>query len=128
MMVQTRILHDVVQRISRASFLIGGPVDEPRDAGCDDRSGTHRTRFDGDVQGDVVETPPPQLVGSALKHQDLGMSGWVTTQLPLVVSPRDNVVVARSNGTDWNITMNKCSTRFVEGELHEIEVSHGDSV
>ena len=101
-----------------APFLVETAVDDAWDLRPADGTGTHHTRFDGDVEGALGEILPAQQVGSRGDGLHLGVGRDVAERLREVVATGDDTVLAHHDGTNGYLPLLIGHSGLVECPLH----------
>ena len=102
----------------KAPFLVETTIDDAWDLCPADGTGTHHTRFDGDVERAFCEILPTQEVRSRGDGLHLSMGRHITECFRQVVAAGDDAILTHDNGTDWYFTFLIGHAGFVEGPLH----------
>lgn len=122
LMVQTRVLDDVVEGEGRTGSRILRPVHEASDASENHRAGAHRTGLERDEQFGPLESPRPQLPRRISQDEHLGVGGGILSRLPPVRSGCENLALSDEDGSNRNVVMLEGTPRLLQSESHEIFV------
>lgn len=126
--VQPWIITDVVETQAGPGLHVRRPVDQSFQSRVDRRSATHQTGFKGDDQGALPQPPATNHIGCVSQGQDFGMSCRVASQLTLIVSTSNYLTVPSHNGSNGYITMIQGRFGFVQGQAHQLVISHADTL
>jgi len=113
-MVESRVGQQLVQRVNRARLGIGGAVNEPGNAGLQNRPGAHRARFQRHVKHAIVEPPATQRFGGLGDGNHLGVGCWVAQLLALVVSRSDDSFAMYNYRANWDLVFVKSLSGLIE--------------
>ena len=117
---------DVVERSEDPGLHVHRPIDDPADPALLGRTGAHRTRFERDHEGAVVEPPRPERGRGIPQRKHFGVRGGIARELTFVVARRHHVPVGRHNNcADGHVVVVEGSGGFVEGQAHHLVVGHG---
>ena len=75
--IERRMVEGLHGRVDGAGLGLGGAVDEPGDAGVDERAGAHETGFDGNVERDPGEPVVAARARGGPERDDFGVGGGV---------------------------------------------------
>jgi len=123
-MIQTRIVQQLIERADRASLRIGRAIDNRRDAGLDNRAGTHRTRFKRHVKRTAVQSPRLPRLGGLGNGDHFGVGRRIMELLALVVRLGNHPALMHDDRADGNFVFSQGLFSLVESPLHEAFV-HG---
>ena len=115
-------------RAGRAGLWVGGREHQARDPRQRDRSGAHRARLEGDVDGRVREAPSAQRRRRLAQRQQLRVGGRVGSQLPLVAALAQDLLPPRHHRPDRNVAMACGALGEPEGPAHEHFVGVAETV
>ena len=90
------------------AFGSGGPVDDGRHAGEDDRPGAHRAGLERDVERRARQPPAAERLGRGAQRQHLGVGGRVATVARARCPPRP--ITSPSRATTAPIGTSPCSS------------------
>ena len=105
------------------AFGSGGAVDDPRDAGEDDRPRAHRARLERHVEDRVGHPPAAEPLGGGAQGKHLGVRGRVGAQLALVAGRRDHLAVADDDGSDRHVAVLGSGRRLRQRQAHGLLVA-----
>ena len=98
--VEARIGKDFKAGADGAALGIVGAVDEARDAGLNDRAGTHAAGLDSDVERGAREALVAEEACGFPKDDDFSVGSWVVVANGAVAGTRENLSVVNQNGSD----------------------------
>ncbi len=122
-MVELGLGEDIEHAPTRARLGIAGAVDHPRNAGEDDRTGTHCAGLERDVEDAVENSPGPGHTSGLAQDDDLGVRGGVLAQLTLVVGAGDNLAVSHEHRANWHVLVFQRTFSLAQGQTHEVVVA-----
>jgi hypothetical protein len=125
LVIQPRVIHDVVKRQSGSGARVLRAENKPPDAGQYQRAGAHGTGLESDVHGHTIEPPAADPLGGPSESQDLSMSGCVALQLSLVVRRAQDLAVAHQKSAYRYVAMVERKLRLPEREAHEVVIGRG---
>ena len=96
-MIQPRIVREAVQRFAGAGLGIGAAEDDERQPGLNNGAGAHGTRFEGDVENAMVQSPRLQRLRRLGEGDHFGMGGRIAQLLTLIVRAGDDAVFKRND-------------------------------
>ena len=121
---ETIVETEVVERANGTLSRVAGTKDDNGYAGESNRSEAHRTRFKGDAQDAVVESPRAEFFGRFSDCVDLRVRDDRLVLFGGVASRSDDRVVVRDDGTDGNFPSSGrafcVANRFVHEVVDEI--------
>jgi hypothetical protein len=100
LMVEARIGKDFEARADGAALGVVGAVDKARDAGLNDRTGTHAAGLNGNVERGVCEAIVAEESCGFTKHDDFGVGGWVVVADGAVTGTGENLSLVNQDGSD----------------------------
>ena len=106
-----------------ATLVVGRAIDDASQLGPAKGAGTHRTRFDGDVERAVGQVFTAQLVGGSGDGLHLGVGGDVAERLRQVVGAGNNAVLAYDDRANGYLSLAIGSLGLREGALHVVFVA-----
>lgn len=106
-------------RTDGTGFRIGGAVINGADAGLDDGSGTHDTRFEGDIEITVIESPGFLVPASLADRDHFRVQGDILQGLTLVVASGDDFALVHDDSPDRHLADQLSLVRLFQGCLHE---------
>lgn len=113
------------QRLSvahEAAFIVGSAVNYPTDLGPKQRAGAHDARLQGDVEGAFGQVFAAEVVGGSGESNHFRVCRHVLQLLRLIVSPRDNLVVAHDHCAHGDFIFEQGLPGLFQGLLHEVIV------
>ena len=120
--VQARIIQQSVERMDRAGLRISGAVDEhgnPRQQNC---PGTHRTRFERDVERAAIQSPRVERLGGLRDGDHFRMSRGIAKLLALVVRCRDDLILMDNNRSNRHLIFLRGRFGLLQSQSHIILV------
>jgi hypothetical protein len=109
-----------------AALGIVGSVDEAGNARLDKGSGTHRARFEGDVESCVREAVIAENTGSFADDHNFGVGSGIVVANSAVAGASEDSAFVNEERPDGDFAGCGGGAGFVERELHEIGVvRHG---
>ena len=121
-MIQARMGEYFETGANGAAFWVVSAVNETWNAGLNHSAGAHRARFESDVKRGASETVIGKNMGGFAEDDDFGVGGRVIVADGAITGAGDDFVFVDKDGTDGNFAGIGGSTRFVERELHVLEV------
>src|SRR4051812_13134199 len=121
-MVQSGVIQYLQNGFHRASFWVSSSVKEPLETCLDQRSGAHRTGFDGDVELAIEQSVVAEGRSSIAKGNNLGVRARVLISEVAVVSAADYLACTHHQGAYGDLTHGFRFSRFFEREPHELFV------
>lgn len=109
-------------RADCAAFEVVGAVNKAGDAGLDDRSRTHATRLDGDVQTCVSKTIVFEKAGGLSDHDDFCVRARIAVANGAVAGAREDFAVMDEDSSDGHFAGFGGGAGFLERKLHEDKV------
>ncbi len=119
-MVQPGILAQLIQRPHRPGFGIRAAIDQPGDAGVDDRSGTHRAWLQRDIQRAIEQPPVADRLAGQSQGNDLGVGGWIVIGFTAIVPLADDSAagVMHDHAADRDFAKVMRFARFGQSQAH----------
>lgn len=107
-MVKSRLLKQIHQGACAAGFGVSRAVDDLRNAGLYNRTGTHRTGLQGDVQAAIQQTPGSERAAGLTDSYHLRMGGCIEGGLAKIEAAPYNFISADNDGPDRDLTAFFC--------------------
>ena len=108
-----------------AGFRIGRTVIQPRESGVGDGRGTHRARFEGDVNVMPCQPFLAQRGAGGPNGENFGVGRRIVEFAGAIASGRDHQSCRSNHGrTDRHFAAGGGGARFVEGSVHMGAESH----
>ena len=104
-MLQPRIDTEVVDRSNRTGTDVGCAEHHLLNSGVHRRSGAHGAGFERADEGCVIESPRSELFAGVPHCEYLGVGGWVTGELPLIVARGNDIAVDKNKRSDRYIAV-----------------------
>lgn len=118
-MVEPLVLPDTIERNASAGLGIVAAVDDPPDAGVDERSSAHRTRLEGDVEGHLAQPKASKAMSGGAEGDQLGVRCWILSAFARIAAASDDLTAINGDCTDRHLADSGCSVRFPHGLTHE---------
>jgi hypothetical protein len=123
LMIESRVGKDFETGADRAALGIVGAVDKSRDAGVNHGPSAHGAGLDSDVQRGIREAVVAEDAGGFAKNDDFCMGRWVVVADGAIAGTGENPSVVNEDSANGHFAGGRCSTRFGNGFLHELDVS-----
>lgn len=117
-MIEAVVIGNLVEGVASAGFWVDCAVDDSGDASLDDSAGTHRARFQGDIERAVQQPPGTQGFGGLRDGNHLGMRGRVFQHFALIVRGGDDSVLMNDDGANGDFRFIERLTGFFQSEPH----------
>ncbi len=115
------VSQQIPDRPGRTGLLIEGTIDDSCNPGPDDSTCTHRTGFESDDKGSVIEAPSSGRLGGIAQRHELGMPERILIDFASVVTAPDHRTISvQHHGPDGNVVMRTRQRRLGEGQCHPI--------
>lgn len=122
--VEPPIAHDIPQRSHSSRLFVIGTVDEPRDAGSDNRTRTHGARFQCDNESALLEPPAADLCRRVAQSRDFCMPRRILRGFARVTPTTDDLSVAiEDDGAHGNVTGSERGACLIECSAHRLQVA-----
>ena len=123
-MVELGVIEDAEDAAAGSGFGVRGGIDQARDAGLEDGSGTHGAGLEGCVEGAVFEAIVVQCAASFTESNDLGVGGGVGVAEDTVLASADDSVFMDYDCAHRNLAVGFCVLGFGYGGAEVGEVFH----
>ena len=120
--IEARVGEDFETGAHRATFGVVRSVNEARNASLNHGASTHGAGFERDIERCVGESVVGENAGSFAKNHDFCVSGRIVVANGAIAGASNDIVLVDKNGTDGNLTGFGGGSRFIEGELHVVEI------
>ena len=108
-----------------ARLRVGRRVDDPGNAGEDDRAGAHRAGLQRHIDRRIRNPPPAEPPRRGSEREDLRVSRRVGAQLALVAGGREDLVGPSDHRPDRCLAAGARDLGLVEGEPHQLAIQLG---
>lgn len=122
LMIQPLVFRDRVERAAGAGFNIIRTENESRNAGEDDRTGTHRARLDRHIECGVNQVSAFERSAGGGDCHHFGVGRCVFHLLGQVVSLRNDAILLDDHAADRHLAKIERLLRFSERHAHPILV------
>jgi rhodanese-related sulfurtransferase len=121
-MIEAAVAADVVHRAECARLGITGAVMDAGDSRVDDRADTHDARFDGYVDRGTGQTIAMHAGRGVADRQYFRMGSWIIQRKRPVVSGRQDLIIKRDHGADWNFIGIGSAPRLSQRRAHQLDI------
>ncbi len=117
--IESGVLADGVQGAYRAGLGVACTVNNSGNARIDQHTRTHRTGFQRDEDGTIVQPPATQNFGRPFDGDQLGVRCRVLPTLTAIEAACDDLTPVYDHGTYGDLTQRLGVACFLEGQCHE---------
>ena len=121
-MIQSGVCKNLETGADGPALWVVCAIDEARDAGLDDGSGTHAAGLQRDVESCVCHAVIAEEASSFPDHDDFGMGRGVAGANRAVAGAGENFAVVNDQGANRDFAFGGCGASFLDGELHKRNV------
>jgi hypothetical protein len=121
--IEIGIGENLETRTDCAAFGIVGAIDEARDAGLDDGAGAHGAGFYRGVECCAGHAKVAEEASRFANYDDFGVRGWVAVMNCSIAGTGQDLPIMDDECADGDFAGGCCSAGFLEGQLHEGNVS-----
>ena len=107
LMIETRVGEDLETGTDGAAFGVVCTVDESRDAGLDDRAGTHAAGFKRDVESSAGHSIVAEEASRFANHDDFGVRGGVAVANRTIAGAGENFAVMDEAVRRWGLRLRR---------------------
>lgn len=105
----------------RTGLLIECSIDDSGNPRSDECTCTHRTGFERDDKGGLIEAPPPGRLGGIAQCHEFGMAERILIDFSsIVTTPDHHTITVEDHSPDGNVVMLAGQGRLGESESHPI--------
>ena len=105
-----------------AALGIVGGIDQAGNTSLDNRASAHRAGFESDVERGVSETVVAEGVRGFANGDDFRMGSGIGIANGTIAGTREDFFVMNEDSADGDLAGLSGGPRFVESEVHEVEV------
>jgi len=115
-------IENIDDRTDGSGLRIGGAIINGADAGLDNSSSTHDTRFERDIEIAAIEPPGLQAPARLADRDQLRVQGDILQGLAPVMTAGDDPALVHDDCSNRHLADQLRLVRFFQGCLHEIGI------